>query len=243
MELEKRSFAVSDLEIRSDDDKPTILSGYAAVFEKLSIPLWGFREKIAKGAFEKSLTKNNVRALWNHNPDFPLASTKGKTLELSEDERGLKFSIELPDNSWGKDAGIAVKRGDVEGVSFGFSVEKEEWDNTDPKNVIRTLKEVNLVEISPTPFPAYPATKVSARSLLAGQGFDHEQLAKVLVRAQQGEVTEQDREFIQSIIDLLQRHMPQEQKPEPEVTPEPAKDYQPVIDSLIRRVELLERLI
>lgn len=163
-EFERRNFPIIDLEVRAENDKH-LIRGYAAVFEKLSVPLGGFKEKIRKGAFAESLSKNNVKALWNHNSDFPLGSTNGGTLKLEEDEKGLLFELELPDNSWGRDAKIAIERKDVDGVSFGFTVKKDSWNNENPDEAIRTLEDVELIEVSPTPFPAYPATNVSARSV------------------------------------------------------------------------------
>src|SRR5690606_2798595 len=153
--------------------------------------------------FAKSLEKNNIKALWNHNPDFPLGSTKGGTLKLEEDDKGLRFELELPNNSWGRDAEIAVRRKDVDGVSFGFSVNKDEWDRSNEKEPIRTLVDVNLIEISPTPFPAYPATSVNARSVLTEHGVDYDRLAGALVRARSGALTDADHDFIRSTIDLL----------------------------------------
>jgi len=204
LKLERRNFPIEDMEVRSEEGKPTILRGYAAVFEKLSVPLFGFREKIRKGAFAKSLEKNNIKALWNHNSDFPLGSTKGGTLKLEEDDKGLRFELELPDNSWGRDAEIAVRRKDVDGVSFGFNVNKDEWDRSNEKGPIRTLVDVNLIEISPTPFPAYPATSVNARSVLTEQGIDYDKLAGALMRAQNNMLTDEDCRFIKSTIEMLQ---------------------------------------
>lgn len=154
----------AEIELRSEEDK-NVLHGYAAKFESLSVPLFGFREKIRKGAFASSLKKNNVRALWNHNPDFVLGSTKNGTLQLEEDDKGLKFELELPDTQAGRDAAVSVSRRDVDGMSFSFEANKQEWDESDEKNVIRTLIAVDIKEISPTAFPAYPATKVSTRSI------------------------------------------------------------------------------
>lgn len=147
-------FIPVSVEVREADDKK-LIGGYVVEWEKLSVELWGFREKVHKGAFTKSLQRNTVKALWNHNSDLVLGSTKNRTLKLWEDDRGLAFELDLPDTTAGKDALISVERGDVDGVSFGFSVTKDEWDHTDKDNVIRTLVEVDLHEISPTPFPAY----------------------------------------------------------------------------------------
>jgi len=70
----------------------------------------------------------------------------------------------LPDTQAGRDAHVLVSRGDVNQMSFGFLIRKQEWDESDPKNIIRTLIEVDLREISLTPFPAYKATSAKTRS-------------------------------------------------------------------------------
>lgn len=175
-ELEKRDlvqavFEMEDTRADKGDDSSLKLTGYAAVFEKLSVPMWGFKEKIQRGAFSKSLTTNNVKSLWNHNTDFVLGSTNSKTLVLEEDEKGLRFELTLPDTQAGRDAYTLIKRGDVNQMSFGFRVKGQIWDESDPKNVIRTLTEIDLHEISPTPFPAYKQTSAKVRSIQ--EDYDH----------------------------------------------------------------------
>ncbi len=165
MEMERRIMPIQEMEIRKNDDK-NIIGGYAAKFEQLSEVLWGFREKIRKGAFANSLMERNVLAFWNHNTDLVLGNTENNTAKVWEDEIGLRFDVELPDTVAGKDALILVQRSDVKGVSFGFRTRKDEWDETDKNNVIRTLIDVELYEISPTAMPAYPQTNVSARSAI-----------------------------------------------------------------------------
>jgi len=166
MKITYSLFECEGIELRSDEESgKKTLKGYAAKFEKLSQPLYGFKEKVRRGAFSQSLKDGNIRALWNHNTDSVLGSTKNGTLRLIEDDIGLKFEIDLPDTQVGRDAGVSVSRGDVDGMSFSFEVRKQEWDEKDDKNVIRTLIEVDLKEISPTAFPAYPQTKVTARSV------------------------------------------------------------------------------
>jgi HK97 family phage prohead protease len=158
----------SEVELRETEDGKRSINGYAVKWEQLSEELgyfFRFREKFVKGAFVDSLRNDKQKALWNHNSDFVLGSTKSGTLSLSEDETGLRFNIDLPENTWGKDAYESIKRGDVDGVSFGFKKEVEEWDESDPDNVIRTIKKAKLFEVSPTPFPAYPQTEVQARSV------------------------------------------------------------------------------
>ncbi|BAU28966.1 prohead peptidase [Aneurinibacillus soli] len=163
--FEQRTFTLSNIEVRMEGEAgaPTV-SGDVVMFEQLSVPLWGFREKVRKGAFDKSLRKSIIKALWNHNSDLVLGSTKNRTLRLWEDDMALRFELDLPNTTWGKDAAESIRRGDVDGVSFGFEVVKDEWDYDDPSDVIRTLIEVNLYEISPTPFPAYPDSSVDMRS-------------------------------------------------------------------------------
>lgn len=163
-------FELDDVEVREENGKKTI-SGYAAVFERLSVPIYDFREKIRRGAFTASLKKNNIRALWNHDSGTVLGATKSGTLRLSEDDKGLRFELNPPDTQAGRDAVELIKRGDVEGMSFGFRVIKQEWDESDKKNIVRTLVDVDLREVSITAFPAYPDTKVKVRSI----GDDYEE--------------------------------------------------------------------
>jgi len=163
-EMERRILPIQEMEIRKIEDK-SIIGGYAAKFEQLSEPLWGFREKIRPGAFAKSLSERNVIAFWNHNTDMVLGNTESNTAKVWEDEIGLRFEVELPDTTAGRDAMTLVQRGDVKGVSFGFRTRVDEWDESDKNNVIRTLVDVMLYEVSPTAMPAYPQTNVAARSI------------------------------------------------------------------------------
>jgi HK97 family phage prohead protease len=144
------------------------ISGYAAVFEKDSQDLGGFVERIAKGAFRESISGNDVRALWSHNSDLVLGRTGNRTLKLVEDDYGLKFELDLPDTTLGRDAFTSIERGDVTGMSFGFTVKREDqaWQRGEPGAPhLRTLMRVNLFEVSPTAFPAYPQTAVATRDL------------------------------------------------------------------------------
>ena len=159
----------ADLELRKTEDEKRQISGYAVKWEQLSQKLgwfYRFQEKFAKGAFEESLSNDTQRALWNHNTDIVLGNTKNSTLVVEEDDVGLRFDIDLPNNSWGNDVYESISRGDVDGVSFGFTMQKEEWDESDPDNIVRTVNQAKLFEVSPTPFPAYEGvSEVSARSM------------------------------------------------------------------------------
>lgn len=161
---EIRIFQCEDVEVRKVEGEPTKISGYAIKWDKLSVPMWGFREKIAKGAFTESILKNNIKALWNHNSDMPLGNTAKRSLVLTEDDIGLRFDLQPPNNTWGNDAIESIERGDTDGVSFGFITIRDDWDYSDPQMAIRTVLEGELLEISPTPFPAYPDTSVAVRN-------------------------------------------------------------------------------
>lgn len=139
------------------------LTGYAAVFNVLSAELGRFRERIAPGAFKRSLAGGDIRAFWNHDTAQVLGRTAAGTLRLEEDDTGLRFSIDLPDTQIGRDALVSVKRGDVSGMSFGFSVPEkgDRWENSGG-NLVRTLLDVDLFEVSVVAFPAYNATLVQS---------------------------------------------------------------------------------
>jgi HK97 family phage prohead protease len=126
-----------------DAEAPNILVGHAAVFNTLADIGGWFREKIVPGAFKKTLSDNaDVRALLNHNPDKIFGRTKSGTLKLREDDTGLLSEISVPDTTLGRDLMVSVKRGDIDQMSFAFQAVQEEWDESDPSNQIRTLKEV-----------------------------------------------------------------------------------------------------
>lgn len=156
------TWPLEELEVRADGDGLTF-SGYAAVFNSWSEDLGGFRERIRPGAFTKSLgEKRAVKMFLNHNTDIVLASTRKGSLVLAQDERGLLATASLPDNEWGRPVADAVRRGDIDSMSFGFQVVKDAWSGDDE----RELVEARLFEVSPvTAWPAYPATSASVREL------------------------------------------------------------------------------
>jgi len=158
--LERRAIT----ELRSVEGETPVLEGYAAVFNSLSEELWGFREQIAEGTFAKTIKKDDIRFLFNHNADHVLGRNKANTLSLNEDDRGLKFRCELPDTSFAKDLAESVRRGDIDQCSFGFYVITDEWTKKEDGSVIRTLKEVDLFDVSLVTYPAYQDTTASVRS-------------------------------------------------------------------------------
>jgi HK97 family phage prohead protease len=161
MEKTKRVIdAYAKVETRKTAEGKMIIEGMIP-FNSRSEVLWDFVEVIDPAAFNKTLADNaNVYMFWAHDESDVLASRDAKTLTLNVDSIGLHFSAEL--RSGCADEFDAVMRGDVVGVSFGFITQKEEWDfNAEP--AVRTLKEVQLLEISPgVAFPAYPGAQSAA---------------------------------------------------------------------------------
>jgi len=163
-EIERRCFPVSELRTIADDNGLRHITGYAAVFNCLSEDLGGFLEKIDPGAFTESIVNDDVRALKNHNSDYVLGRNKRKTLALSEDTRGLKIDCIPPKAQWAMDYMESIDRGDVDQMSFGFRTISDRWETIDGKEV-RTLMKVELFDVSPVTFPAYPDTEVGLRAL------------------------------------------------------------------------------
>lgn len=162
--IERRTYTVQDVETRQSEDGKMRLSGYAAKFNSASVPL-PFIEKIAPGAFRKTLSETpDVRLLINHE-GLPLARTKNGTLRLEEDMVGLRFDAELPDTQEARDLWTLVQRGDVDQMSFAFRVIRQKWSQDRQE---RTLTEVSLADgdVSVVTYPAYAATSVEARQRL-----------------------------------------------------------------------------
>lgn len=158
---EMRTFNITSLTKRDGtNDHPSMISGYASVFNsKTSIGDY-FEEVIAPGAFARSLAENDVRALFNHNWDKVLGRTKSGTLRLLEDERGLKFDVDLPNTTAARDLAESMERKDIDQCSFGFVATEEKWDySVEP--ALRTVIEAKLYEISVVSIPAYEDTEVS----------------------------------------------------------------------------------
>jgi uncharacterized protein len=167
---EVRTLSITNLQTRDGTDDALKISGYAAVFNsKTSLGDW-CDEIIMPGAFARSLS-GDIRALFNHNWDNVLGRTKNGTLKLEEDERGLKFEVELPNTSAARDLVASMDRGDIDQCSFGFWVDngRETWDySVEP--ALRTLHEVELYEISIVSLPAYEDTEAA---LVRSKEIDH----------------------------------------------------------------------
>jgi HK97 family phage prohead protease len=148
---------------------PGTIVGYAAMFNTLSLDLGYFREQIAPGAFAKAIGRCDVRALFNHDPACILGRTSAGTLRLVEDEVGLRMECELPDTQLGRDVAESIRRRDIQGQSFAFTCDGEQWDwKAEPP--LRTVLEAGeLFDVGPVTYPAYEETSVALRS------FQHQQ--------------------------------------------------------------------
>ena len=155
------------LEKREDDvtgSENNRIEGYAAVFNVVSDAGGWFREQVSPGAFAGAIRRDDVRALYNHNPDFVLGRNRAGTLTLSEDEHGLFVRIDPPDTQYARDLLTSMTRGDTNQMSFAFSPIKQEWDESDPDMPLRTIKEVRLYDVSVVTYPFYEATDAAVRS-------------------------------------------------------------------------------
>lgn len=169
MEIERRDFAFEDdneLIVESRADGRAAIIGYAAVYNRLSLDLGGFREEILPGAFERILSrqrgKQDVVALFNHDSNIVLGRSSSGTLELSTDDKGLRYVVTPPVSR--ADVLELIQRRDVRGSSFAFTVGKdgEAFRTDEGGGAIRQIREVSgLYDVGPVLVPAYPATSAS----------------------------------------------------------------------------------
>lgn len=157
------------------EDRLGTFHGYAAMFdEDTTIRSWEgeFVERIARGAFAKTIQErgNKIKALFNHGFDPSIGDKPlGRIDVIREDERGLYVEFGLDDTSYNRDLVASLRSGAIDGMSFQFSVVKDDWDHPDEGLPQRTLREVKLYEVGPVTFPAYEATTAGVRSR---EGFE-----------------------------------------------------------------------
>jgi uncharacterized protein len=179
----KTEVRTNHIELRAEGDGMTF-SGYAALFNEPSLPL-PFVEYVRPGAFKRSLqSRNRMMLLWNHDTSNPLASTRNGSLQLVEDQRGLKVTATLPDTTLGRDLATLIRTGVIDAMSFGFSVKRDTWSQD---GQTRYLDDVTLYEVSVVSSPAYDQTSgtISVRS-----GISADALADALLKIESGEELE-----------------------------------------------------
>ena len=172
-EREIRSLPVT-LETRAEENGKRTIAGQVpyGIESEVLRDVFGdnFVEELAPGCFDESLKIRDVVALWSHDTSQVLGGTKNRTLRLTSNEERLLFDLDLPDTQAGRDAWESIRRGDVDGVSFGMVVKRDKWSvvKRDGQEVYkRTILEAELWEISPAVFAAYSASAVTCRSLEA----------------------------------------------------------------------------
>ena len=167
MDIERRDISFeeapeAELTIETRASGQTAIVGYAAVYNRLSLDLGGFREMILPGAFDKVLSrqrgKQDVIAVFNHDPNILLGRTSSGTLQLSSDEKGLKYSVTPPAER--AEIISLILRRDVFGSSFAFTVSKDgESFASDASGAVRSIREVSgLYDVGPVVNAAYPAS-------------------------------------------------------------------------------------
>jgi len=173
------SIAVRIDDTRADDPPdgghPNI-TGYAAVFynsEAAGTEYWLWDdvvERIMPGAFDRALKEDDVRALFNHDPDNLLGRQSAMTLRLRTDDRGLEYAIRPADTQVGRDLIANIRAENITGSSFSFiprpggTVIREEVDEDDKTTYVIERYDVEVWDVGPVTFPAYEATTAGVRS-------------------------------------------------------------------------------
>lgn len=166
MNQETRTASLDRVTLRAGTGAGTFV-GHSAVFNEetfIGYPPFGFREVIDRKAFDRALKEDqDVRLLFNHDPNHVLARTASGTMNLSTDKKGLLVEAELAETTLGKDVKVLLERGDVNQMSFGFVVIKDSWEQLDDGTELRTILDVDLFDTSIVTMPAYVGTDASLR--------------------------------------------------------------------------------
>lgn len=170
MTPERRFTAQAAAVVRLDqrDGAPSKIAGYASVFydgtDGTQYQLYDdMVERIMPGAFDRAIREDDVRALFNHDPNCLLGRSVSKTLSLSVDKKGLRYEIDPPATTVGKDVAESIRRGDLSGSSFAFVPTDVVWREVD-KLLIREINAVQLWDVGPVTYPAYDASTAGMRA-------------------------------------------------------------------------------
>lgn len=178
-QAERRFLSAAELRASREGATPRLV-GYAARFDSESDPVGGwFVEVIRRGAFTETLRNgDDIRSLFNHDPNYVLGRRASKTLTLTEDQNGLYQEVEPPDTQWARDLVVSVERGDITQQSFGFYTLEDRWTfYKEPEKLpLRELLKVELFDVSVVTFPQYPETDAAVR-------LRHESSREVFERA------------------------------------------------------------
>jgi HK97 family phage prohead protease len=211
--IERRSFTFEQ-RAGAEGEAPKIV-GHAALFN-VEADLGSFREMIDPGAFTSAIKTDDVRALFNHDPNYVLGRNTSGTLRLSEDEKGLAIEIDPPDTGYARDLMVSMKRGDISQMSFGF-IAREQRVERRGDALYRIVTRASLVDVSPVTYPAYRQTDVAVRSA-------DEVFAEITADEEARKAAEQ---------------VHSEPIPAPVTTEPEAVDLEPIYDVHRRRLQLL----
>jgi uncharacterized protein len=164
-DIEIRSFKIA---LNAEGEQSPRIEGYAATFNAMSEDLGNFREQIEPGFFDEVLA-DDARALFNHDRNFVLGRKANGTLDMGQDDQGLRVQIDPPQTQLINDLVLTpMKRGDINQMSFAFTVKPngDDWRNENGQ-LIRILKKggaLRLYDVSVVTEPAYPQTSAQVRS-------------------------------------------------------------------------------
>lgn len=173
--IERRAVpqAMSNVGVESRAEGDERITGLAAVFHREGEPGTEYKlyddfvERIMPGAFDRAIReRDDCRALFNHDPDHVLGRTEAGTLMLSIDARGLRYEIIPPDTQLARDLKTSIRRRDITGSSFAFTIEEQVFREIGDI-LYREIVSVRLWDVAPVTFPAYESTttEISQRSL------------------------------------------------------------------------------
>lgn len=170
MRIERRYTQTGGVRVESRADGKSVISGYAAVFYDENDAGTEFRlwddivERIKPGAFDRAIREDDVRGLFNHDPNQVLGRNRAGTLRLSVDDKGLRYEIDAPDTATARELIELIRRGDITGSSFGFVPDVTTF-REEGKITIVERESVQLWDVSPVTFPAYASTSAGLRAI------------------------------------------------------------------------------
>lgn len=228
---EERVVHVEDLEVRAGEGEAPIIVGHPVVYGKWSEDLGGFRERIVAGAAKRTIgIGDDIRALFNHDPNYVIGRTKAGTLELEDGPRAVSMKATPPETSWASDLMTSMRRGDIDQMSFAFRAIHDEWREPKKEGALweRDITELAMYDVSVVTFPAYVQTDAQVRSVLSGAGIDFDALTAFLARHDRGlSPTSSDIDLLNGSIAALRSLIPPDPEPAQPVTtlasPEPGR--------------------
>lgn len=169
---------VAPLELR-EGDRGEVFAGYAFRYGALSENLGGFVERVAPGAASKTVREQDLRALFNHDPNNLLGRMGAGTLRINDTPEGLRYFIDKPQTYLGRDLATLIARGDVYGSSFTFmtvGTDSTKWMKSDTGFPLREIRQMKMRDVGPVTFPAYSAADVALRSLAEFRSLPFEEI-------------------------------------------------------------------